>query len=73
MKILLFILVLANLLFFAFSQTFSPGENNPDAQRTQQQIQPERIKILSKDQQPPAVELPTPATPTVTVIQPTKP
>jgi hypothetical protein len=70
MKILLFILVLANILFFAFSQTFSPGENNPDAHRTQQQIQPERIKILSKDEQPAAVEAPVSQAPAPAPIKP---
>jgi hypothetical protein len=46
MRIFVFILVLANALFFAFSQTQSQ-QVNPDAQRAKQQIEPDRIQILN--------------------------
>ena len=45
MRILVFVLVVANGLFFAFSQT--QGQPSPqDAQRLKQQVSPERIQIV---------------------------
>lgn len=45
MRMFVFLLVLANGLFFAFSQTQSQ-QVSADAQRLQQQVAPERIQIL---------------------------
>lgn len=45
MRMFVFLMVLANGLFFAFAQTQSQ-QPSPDAQRLQQQIEPERIQIL---------------------------
>jgi hypothetical protein len=48
MRVLVFLLVLANLLFFAFARGYLGGGDNPDAERVRQQLQPERIHIVSK-------------------------
>jgi len=48
MRVLVFLLVLANLLFFAFARGYLGGGDNPDAERLRQQLQPERIHIVSK-------------------------
>lgn len=50
MRVVVFILLLCNLLFFAFSQGYLGQAENPDAQRLKQQISPEKIRIV-----PPAV------------------
>ena len=55
MRILVFLLVLANLLFYAFSQGYFGQAENPDAQRIAQQISPERVKIVAQGEPPPAV------------------
>lgn len=52
MKALVFLLVLANLLFYAFSAGYFGRPGNPDAGRVDQQIQPERIRIVSRGEAP---------------------
>jgi hypothetical protein len=47
-KVLVFLLVLANLLFYAFSAGHLGRPDNPDAGRTGQQILPERMRIVSR-------------------------
>lgn len=47
MQIFIFLLVLLNALFFAFSQSNSAQNPSVDAQRVLQQVSPERIEILS--------------------------
>jgi hypothetical protein len=62
-KILVFLLVLANLLFYAFSQGVFGHADNPDAARVQQQINPEGLRIVARDEAPaaPVPETPPPA------------
>lgn len=48
MRVLVFLLVLANLLFFVFARGYLGGGDNPDGERLHQQLQPERIVIVSK-------------------------
>lgn len=52
MQILIFLLVLFNALFFAFSHGLSGQSTSADAQRLNQQILPERIEILSRSTPP---------------------
>lgn len=53
MKWLVFLLVLANLLFFAFAEGYFGKPHNPDAARLQKQIKPENIRVVSRDVPPP--------------------
>lgn len=54
MRALVFLLVLANLLFFAYSRGYLGSAGSPDAERLQQQLQPERIQVVSKGEPLPA-------------------
>lgn len=58
MKAFVFLLILGNLLFYAYSEGYLGQPENPDAVRVTHQIQPERIRIVSRDSEPP---LPTAA------------
>lgn len=67
MKILVFLLVLGNLLFYAFGAGYFGSAENPDSERVNQQVVPERMKIVSRGEAPvispkpePAVEDPKP-------------
>lgn len=48
MKALIFILVLANLLFYAFSQGYFGQADNPDAGRVERQVKAENIRIVAR-------------------------
>ncbi|MCG2575378.1 SPOR domain-containing protein [Dechloromonas sp. XY25] len=52
MKVLVFLLVLANLLFYAFTAGYFGRPDNPDAGRGDQQITPERLRIMSRGEAP---------------------
>ena len=54
MKALVFLLVLANLLFFAFSEGYFGRAENPDAGRVERQVLPERMRIVSRGEVPAA-------------------
>ena len=54
MKVLVFLLVLGNLLFYAFSAGYLGRPDNPDAGRVNQQIFPERMRIVSRGEAPAA-------------------
>ena len=60
MKALVFLLVLANLLFYAMSNGFFGTPENPDAGRIDQQIAVDRIKLVSRGEAP-ASKTPEPA------------
>lgn len=69
MKFVVFVLVLANLLFYAFSAGYLGHPDNPDAGRVGQQILPERMRIVSRGEAPAAPvkeESPAPAAAEVT-------
>jgi hypothetical protein len=51
-KALVFLLVLGNLLFFAFSAGYFGRPDNPDAGRVEQQVMPERMRIVSRGEAP---------------------
>ena len=61
MKALVFLLVLANLLFYAMSNGFFGTPENPDAGRINQQIAVDRVKLVSRGEAP-AVKTAEPVT-----------
>lgn len=64
MKTLVFLLVLANTLFYAFSAGYLGRPQNPDAHRVEQQLMPERMRIVSRGEAPKApAGPPAPAVP----------
>lgn len=56
MKKAVFLLVLANLLFFAYAQGYFGRPDNPDAIRLQKQMNPAQIQIVSRGEPPAAKE-----------------
>lgn len=52
MKVLVFLLVLGNLLFYAFTAGYFGRPDNPDAGRVDQQITPERLRVVSRGEAP---------------------
>jgi hypothetical protein len=60
-KPLVFLLVLANLLFYAFSAGLVGPADDPDALRIAQQIRPESVRIVGQGERPPAPAAPAPA------------
>ncbi|MDE2585191.1 MAG: SPOR domain-containing protein [Betaproteobacteria bacterium] len=54
MRALVFLLVLANLLFLAFAQGFFGAPGNPDSERVKQQVQPEKIAVVGRGDPPEA-------------------
>jgi hypothetical protein len=54
-KFLVFLLLLANLLFYAFSNDYFGKPERPDAGRVTHQVQPERVRIVSRGEEPPLV------------------
>lgn len=71
MKVLVFLLVLANLLFYAFTAGYFGRPDNPDAGRVDQQIAPERLRIVSRGDAP--SKAPVPKAEPVPEAAPTKP
>lgn len=66
MKALVFVLVLANLLFLAYTEGYFGRPENPDAARVQQQLKPESIRVVARGEPPgaksgEAKEAPAPA------------
>ena len=67
MRALVFLLILANLLFLAWAQGYFGVPNKPDAYRVSQQLQPDKIVIVARGEPPPlakpeSVSAPTPVT-----------
>lgn len=52
MKVFVFLLVLANLLFFAFTEGYFGRPDNPDAGRVEHQVNPERIRVVARGEPP---------------------
>ena len=52
MRILVFLLVLANLLFYAWGAGYLGRPENPDADRLDRQVAPEKIRIVSRGEAP---------------------
>lgn len=55
MRWLVFLLVLGNLLFFAYAEGYFGKPHNPDAVRVHKQIRPENIRVVSRDIPPPGL------------------
>jgi hypothetical protein len=53
MRVLVFLLVLVNLLFLAYTQGYFGVPQNPDAQRWGQQVQPDKLTVASRGAPPP--------------------
>lgn len=56
MKPLVFLLVLANLLFYAFSSGLVGKSDQAETARLAQQVQPESIRIVAKGEAPPVAK-----------------
>lgn len=54
MKALVFLLVLGNVLFFAYTEGYFGRPDNPDAGRLQQQLNAENIRLVSRGEPPSA-------------------
>ncbi len=50
MRAFVFLLILANLMFLAWTQGYFEMASNPDALRVQQQLLADRIRILARDE-----------------------
>lgn len=55
MRVLIFFLALANLLFFAYAQGYFGRSENPDAVRISKQVAPDSLRVVSRGE-PPAAE-----------------
>lgn len=53
MRAFVFLLILGNLLFFAWAQGYFGSSSNPDALRVQQQLLADQVKIVSRETPPP--------------------
>ncbi|KXB29120.1 hypothetical protein AT959_20130 [Dechloromonas denitrificans] len=67
MKALVFLLVLANLLFYAFSAGYFGRPENPDAGRLEQQVEPDKMRLVSHGEAPPASKKPVEPAPVAPV------
>ncbi len=52
MRVLVFLLILANLMFLAWAQGYFGTSENPDALRVQQQILADQVKVVARDEPP---------------------
>lgn len=53
MRLFVFLLILANLLFFAWTRDYFGLPGAPDASRASQQLRADQLRIVSNDQPPP--------------------
>lgn len=53
MRVFVFLLVIGNLLFLAWTHGYLGFAPNPDAFRMQNQLHPDRIRVISVDEPPP--------------------
>lgn len=66
MRALVFLLVVANLAFFAWAQGYLGQRESPDAIRLSQQVAAEKLSVLSRDEPPaPRAEASKPKAPAV--------
>lgn len=57
MKALVFLLLLANLVYYAFTAGYFGRPSNPDANRIDAQVAPEKIRIVSRGEAPAVTEV----------------
>ena len=60
MKAIVFLLVLANVLFYAFTEGYLGRAENPDSGRVEQQVQADRMRIVSRGEVPAVPVVPSP-------------
>ena len=53
MRALVFLLLLVNLLFLAWTEGYLGSSSNPDAFRVQQQLLADQVKVVARDEPPP--------------------
>lgn len=70
MRLLVFLLVLANLLFYAFAEGYFGQPESPDAHRVAQQIAPEKVKIVAEKELSPVAAVAVPEQPPTPVPAP---
>lgn len=58
MRVFVFLLVLANLLFFVWTQGYLGSHSSPDADRLRQQLLSDQVRIVARGEPPPAAEKP---------------
>ena len=58
MRAVVFLLIFANLLFFAWAQGYFGPPANPDALRVAQQLNAERVRVVARGDAPPAPPAP---------------
>lgn len=56
MRVLVFLLILFNLLFFSYTQGYLGAEDHPDALRSQLQVKPELLRVVSRGETPAETE-----------------
>jgi hypothetical protein len=64
LKTIVFLLVLANVMFYAFTEGYLGRPEHPDSGRVAQQVTPERMRIVSRG------EVPAAQVPTALVVEP---
>jgi hypothetical protein len=70
MRVLVFLLVLVNLLFFTWAQGYFGTSANPDALRLQQQINPGQLTVIRREDPPPGPPLGPPPMPPSAEVSP---
>lgn len=73
MKPLIFLLVLVNLIFYAFSAGHLGSAGAPDAVHLEQQVNPESIRIVSRGEKPPQLVVPESAAKPPPLPEPVEP
>lgn len=63
MRTLVFLLILGNLVFFAYARGYFGQPVRPDSERVAQQLQPEKVIIVARGEGPPATTRPAAAMP----------
>lgn len=61
MRALVFLLVLGNLVFFAYARGYFGQPDNPDAVRMTQQLQADKVVVVARGEAPPVVAAQPPA------------
>ncbi|MDR3055692.1 MAG: SPOR domain-containing protein [Zoogloeaceae bacterium] len=71
MRTLVFVLIFANLLFFAYAQGYFGEEVSPDAAHLAQQVKPERLQLMWRPGEAPAADaaMSAPDSPAVSPVE----
>lgn len=63
MRTLVFLLILGNLVFFAYARGYFGQSVHPDSERVKQQLQPDKVIVVARGEGPPATVQPAAAAP----------